>query len=72
MLANVLSSGSWNQRRLEQAGESIHNRLREHTSLRDAKEEASSEETGVVLHEALADGDEAECEHADREPDVRF
>lgn len=55
-----------------QASRGVDKRLREHTSLRDSKEEASSEETGVVLHKSLADGDEAEGEHAGGEPDVRF
>lgn len=39
-------------------------RSRKHPRLGEPEEEPGGEEAGVVLHEPLADGDEAEGEHA--------
>lgn len=47
-------------------------RAREHAGLGEAQEEPRGEQAAVALHQALADRDEAEEEHAARQPDVRL
>lgn len=42
------------------------------TYLEGSKEEASDQQTSIVLDEALDHGDQAEQKHAHREPDVRL
>ena len=43
----------------------------EHAALEETKQEASSEQTGIVLHQTLADGDDTEPKTADGQPNTR-
>lgn len=42
----------------------------EHAGLEDAEEETGGEQAAVVLDESLQQGDQAEAEHVEGEPDT--